>query len=451
MCMSVIKTKKGLNIPIKGTPQVAVTDGTKISSVAILGSDYVNMKPTLKVKVGDSVKLGQILFTDKKLPDINFTAPGAGKVKAINRGAKRVFQSLVIELEGKEEVTFESFPENKLDSLDRAKVKSILLESGQWVALRQRPFSKSADPKTIPNSIFITASDSNPLAPSMDKIVAANESAFNNGVKVISRLTDGLVYLCKTAGSNIPNPDLKNLRIQEFAGPHPSGNVGTHIHFLDPVSLNKTVWHIGLQDVIAIGKLFVEGKISTERIVALGGTAFNDPRMVRTRLGASVYDVTLGELKDGDNRVISGSVLTGHESKEPFNFLGRYHQQISAIAEGRKRTFFGWVSPGFNMFSNKNILASCLIPGKKFDFNTALHGGERAIVPVGSYEKVMPLDILPTFLLRALACNDIEEAEQLGCLELDEEDLALCTFVCQSKIDHGAALRRNLTILEKEG
>jgi len=375
--MSVIKTKKGLNIPIKGTPQVAITDGAKVSSVAILGCDYVGMKPTFKVKSGDSVKLGQVLFTDKKLPDICFTAPGAGKITAINRGAKRVFQSLVIELEGGEEETFDSFPENQLDSLDRSKVKKLLLESGQWVALRQRPFSKSADPNSVPSSIFITASDTNPLAPSMDKIVAANETAFNNGVKVISRLTDGLVYLCKTAGSKIPNPDLKNLRMQEFAGPHPAGNVGSHIHFLDPVSLTKTVWHIGAQDVIAIGKLFVEGKISTERIVAVGGTAFNDPRMVRTRLGASIYDVTLGELKDGDNRVISGSVLSGHESCESFAYLGRYHQQISAIAEGRQRCFLGWVSPGLNIFSNKNIMLSSIIPGKKFAFNTALHGGER--------------------------------------------------------------------------
>jgi len=253
------------------------------------------------------------------------------------------------------------------------------------------------------------------------------------------------------SGSKIPNPDLKNLRIEEFAGPHPAGNVGTHIHFLDSVSLTKTVWHIGAQDVIAIGKLFVEGKISTERIAALGGTAFNDPRMVRTRVGASIYDVTLGELKDGDNRVISGSVLSGHESTGPYAFLGRYHQQISAISEGRQRCFLGWVSPGLNIFSNKNIMLSSIIPGKKFAFNTALHGGERAIVPLGSYEKVMPLDIMPTFLLRALASDDIEESEQLGCLELDEEDLALCTFVCQSKIDHGAALRRNLIVLEKEG
>ncbi|HFE63592.1 MAG TPA: NADH:ubiquinone reductase (Na(+)-transporting) subunit A, partial [Caldithrix sp.] len=306
-------------------------------------------------------------------------------------------------------------------------------------------------PEVTPHSIFVTAMDTNPLAPSLEKILAGNEANFQAGLKIVSKLTEGKVFLCKAPGTNIPTNGVANLSVEEFAGPHPAGNVGTHIHFLDPVHHNKTVWHVGGQDVAAIGRLFTTGKLNVERIVALAGPAARNPRLIRTRLGAALEDVTSGELKDGENRVVSGSVLSGRTASGPYAYLGRFHQQISLLSEGNQRKFFGWLSPGFNTFALKRILLSSLVPHKKYDFDTALYGGPRAIVPIGNYEKVMPLDILPTFLLRALAVDDVEEAENLGCLELDEEDLALCTFVCPSKIDHGANLRRLLTIIEKEG
>jgi Na+-transporting NADH:ubiquinone oxidoreductase subunit A len=211
------------------------------------------------------------------------------------------------------------------------------------------------------------------------------------------------------------------------------------------------VWYIQVQDVIAIGILFTTGILDVSRIISLAGPGARNPRLIRTRIGASVSDITRDELKEGEQRVISGSVFSGHTAEGVTGFLGRFHQSASVIPEGRKRVFMGWLSPGFNLFSVKNILLSGLLPKKKFIFTTALHGGRRSIVPIGSYEKVMPLDILPTYLLRALAVDDVEEAEKLGCLELDEEDLALCTFVCPSKINHGENLRRNLTLIEKEG
>ncbi len=449
--MGKIIIKKGLDLPISGEPQQQVRDGKPVTRVALVGDDYIGMKPTMAVQVGDKVKLGQVLFSDKKTEGIKYTSPGTGTVVEINRGAKRHFESIVIELEGDEEVHFTAYGEEKLDALDREEVRSQLVESGVWTSLRARPFSKVADPKTVPHSLFITATDTNPLAPSMVKILEGHEKEFINGLKVVSKLTDGKIFVCKGPELDLLEIDIANVSVEEFSGIHPAGNVGTHIHFLDPVNLHKTVWHIGLQDVIAIGYLFVTGKILTERIISLAGPAVKEPSLIKTRLGAYLPDLVAGELIEGDNRIISGSVFSGRKGEAHYAYLGRYHQQVSVLREGRERRFFGWALPSTRFHSVKPVMLSALIPGKKFDFTTELHGGERAIVPVGSYEKVMPLDILPNYLLRSLAVKDIEESEKLGCLELDEEDLALCTYVCPSKIDHGANLRETLTLIEKEG
>ncbi len=446
-----IKFKKGLDLPIKGQPEQTIALSKDPSTVALLGPDYVGMKPTMEVRVADKVKLGQVLFTNKKNPAIKYTSPGAGEIISIHRGEKRTLLSVIIKLSGNDEVTFNSYSDQQLKKITREQVFEQLLDSGLWVSLRTRPFSKVPDPQTKPNSIFITATDTNPLAPSIDKILEGQERDFANGTNVISLLTDGKIFICKAPGTQVPLIDRPNIVVEEFSGPHPAGNVGTHIHTLDPVSRHKTVWHIGLQDVIAIGKLFSTGKIHTERIISLGGPSVIKPRLLKTRLGASTEEILGNELKDGENRVISGSVLSGFATSGSLGFLGRYHQQISVIPEFRKREFFGWLNPGFNQFSIKNILLSSLVPGKKFNFNTSMYGEERAIIPSGGYEKIMPMDIEPLFLLRALAVDDIEDAEALGCLELDEEDLSPCAFVCPSKLEFGPMLRRNLKMIEKEG
>lgn len=449
--MGIIKIKKGLNLPIKGDPDQIISEGRDVKKVAIIGYDYPGMKPTLMVAVGDKVKTGQLLFTDKKMVGVNYTSPGTGTVSSINRGIKRVFESIIINLEGKGEVTFKSYAPEKLDSLKREEVMSLLIESGHWTSLRERPYGKVADPKVVPNSIFITAMDTNPLAPSIEKILEGKEKDLNNGIKILSKLTEGKVYFCKSPSDNISVDEIPSLSVREFSGPHPAGLAGTHIHFVDPVHSNKKVWHIGLQDVIATGKLFTTGSLFLERIVALSGPSVLKPRLLRTRTGAAVKDLVEGELREGDNRVISGSVLDGRTACEITGYLGKYHQQITALKEGRQRKFFGWLGLGFKEYSVKNILISSLFRKKKFDLTTSLEGGKRAIIPVENYDRVMPLDIIPTYLLRALAVDDVEEAEKLGCLELIEEDLALCTFVCAAKNDYGTYLRRNLTLIEKEG
>ncbi len=449
--MGIIKIKRGLNLPLKGDPDQIVSDGRDVKKVALIGYDYPGMKPTIKVAIGDKVKTGQILFTDKKMEGINYTSPGTGTVISINRGIKRVFESIVIELQGDAEITFKSYAPEKLDSLKRDEVRSLLIDSGHWTSLRERPYGKIADPGVIPNSIFINAMDTNPLAPSIEKIIEGKEQDMNNGIKILSKLTEGKLYFCKSPSDKISVDDIPSLSIQEFSGPHPSGLSGTHIHFLDPVHSKKRVWHIGIQDVIAAGKLFTTGKLFLDRIVALSGPSVLKPRLIKTRTGASINDLVKGELKDSDNRVISGSVFDGRTASDATGYLGKFHQQITALREGRERKFFGWLGLGFKEYSVKNILISSLFRKKKFDLTTSLEGGKRAIIPVENYDKVMPLDIIPTYLLRALAVDDVEEAEKLGCLELIEEDLALCTFVCAAKNDYGSYLRRNLTLIEKEG
>ena len=445
-----IKIKKGLTLPINGQPDQKISEGNPVKYVAVIGPDYIRMKPDFAVSIGDRVKLGQLLFTDKKMPLIRYNSPGSGTVTGINRGEKRVFLSIVIELDGKEEITFQSFPDGQINILKRDAVIAHLLESGLWTAMRARPFGKVADPEIKPHSVFITAIDTNPLAPSVEMIISEKSDFFKMGLEIISKLTDGKLFVCKAPGTTIPVPDDRHLVIEEFQGPHPAGNVGTHIHFLDPASRSKTVWYIGSQDVIAIGHLFKTGRLMTDRVISLAGPLALNPRLIRTRLGVSLQDLTVNELKDGERRIISGSVFSGYTADGPLAFLGRYHQQVTVIPEDRERILFGWLSPGANLFSVKNVVLSKMKPRKTFDFSTNMHGGVRGIVPIGSYEKVMPLDILSTYLLRALAVDDIDEAEKLGCLELDEEDLSLCTFVCPSKIEHGQNLRRVLTLIEKE-
>lgn len=446
-----IKIKKGLELPLAGEPLQSIEVGNQVTKVGLIGPDYIGMRPTMQVNEGDRVQLGQPVFQDKKTLGVTYTSPGCGTVVSVNRGEKRAFQSIEIELDGEEQYVFKSYAAGDLPGLNREQVRENLVESGLWTSFRTRPFSKVPDPRSVPNSIFITAIDTNPHAADVNLVIGEKETLFENGLQIIRHLTDGPVFLCKGPKGMLPGQQLDFVKVAIFDGPHPAGLPGTHIHFLDPVSATKTVWHINYQDVIAIGHLFETGQISTERVISLAGPTVNNPRLIRTRIGADINALVEGELEDVENRIISGSVLSGRHAKEPFNYLGRYHLQVSALKEGRQRDFLGWQSPGFFKFSVKKVFASAAMPWQKFKMTTSTEGSKRAMVPVGSYEQVMPLDILPTFLLRSLITGDTEQAQQLGALELDEEDVALCTFVCPGKYDYGPILRRNLTTIELEG
>jgi Na+-transporting NADH:ubiquinone oxidoreductase subunit A len=448
-----IKIRKGLDLPIAGAPAQAIQDGPTIQHVALLGEDYVGMRPSMLVQEGESVKKGQALFEDKKTPGVFFTAPASGRILAINRGERRVLQSVVIAVEngGDDQLEFAHYPVAELAMLPREQVESELLASGLWTALRTRPFSKTPAPGTTPRAIFVTAMDSQPLAANPQVIIAEQLAAFNAGLAVLARLTEGKVHVCHAAGVNLGKQPNAQVTYNEFAGPHPAGLVGTHIHFLEPVSLKKTVWHIGYQDAIAIGTLFTTGKLDTHRVVALAGPQVEQPVLLRTRLGASIDELTAGRLKAGENRVISGSVLSGTHVAGPNAYLGRFHSLVSVLQEGRDKELFGWIAPSPDKFSITRTTLGHFLKNKLFAFSTTTHGGERAMVPIGNYERVMPLDILPTLLLRDLLAGDSDSAQALGCLELDEEDLALCTFVCPGKYEYAPVLRDVLTKIEQEG
>jgi Na+-transporting NADH:ubiquinone oxidoreductase subunit A len=449
-----IKTKKGLNLPITGEPEQAIyNDAGVVNSVALLGPDYVGLKPTMNVAEGDRVKLGDVLFSDKQFPEVVYTAPGAGVVKAINRGARRVLQSVIIELDGDDSVEFKSYSEAELSGLTVDQVKENLLASGLWTSLRTRPYSKVPDPASSPRSLFVTAIDTSPLAADPAVVIADRAQDFRNGLTVVAKLTEGKVFLCKAPGASIP-ADVPKVETAEFDGPHPAGLVGTHIHHLDPVGPSKTVWHLGYQDVIAIGALFTTGRLNVEHVVSLAGPMVSKPRLVRTRVGANLCDLIAGQIgTDKEVRVVSGSVLHGRKAEDWAAFLGRYHNHVSVVEEYHEREFMGWIIPSKEKFSFLNVLLSSLPKerGRKFPMTTAKFGSPRAIVPVGVYEDVVPMDILPTQLLRYLVVGDTDMAQALGALELDEEDLALCTFVDPGKHDFGPVLRNSLTQIEKEG
>ncbi len=444
---------KGLDIPITGSPKQIIENGNKLKSVAVLGSDYVGMKPTMLVAEGDKVKLGQPLFSDKKNPGVHFTSPTSGVVKAINRGDKRVLQSVVIEISGKDEVTFAKYDTAELENISAQQIKDNLVASGLWATFRTRPYGKVPAIDSHAHSIFVTAIDTRPLAADPAVIIADRATDFANGLELISKLIEGKVYVCKAPGAEIPTGNAP-VTIAEFGGLHPAGLPSTHIHFIDAVSIHKFVWHLDYQAVIAIGALFTTGKLNVERVVALSGPTVKNPRLVRTHVGANLTDLTAGELiNDLESRVISGSVLFGHEAHGAFDYLGTYHLQVSALQEGRARELFGWILAGKNKYSAMNIYTSSVYrkTDRLFPLTTDKNGSNRAIVPVGVYETLMPMDILATPLLKALIVGDSDQAQLLGCLELDEEDMSLFTFADPGKHDFAPVLRANLTKIEKEG
>ena len=452
--MGVHTIRKGLDLPITGAPKQEVHDGTVVGRVALMAADYPYMKPKMHVAVGDKVKIGQPLFDDRKANAVQFTSPAAGTVSAVNRGAKRALVSVVIEVEetgGTEDNhNFEAY---KADvPLDGDAVRALLYESGLWTALRARPHDRVPSSDESCASIFVTAMDTRPLSGDPVVALAGREDDFAAGLGVLEHLTDGPVYVCKQAGATLGVGDAQKVQVAEFEGKHPAGLVGTHIHALDPVSRGKTVWHIGAQDVAAIGHLFRTGTLDVNRVVALGGPLVKNPRLLNTRIGACTTMLTNGEVVDGESRVVAGSVLMGRTAMSAEEgYLGRYHTQLSVLSEYREREFLGWLKPGGNIFSTTRAFLSGLFPSKQYDFNTTTNGSHRAMVPIGMFEKVMPLDVMPTFLLRALVVDDLERAEALGALELVEEDLSLCSFVSPGKEDFGVALRRNLTDIWKEG
>lgn len=446
--MKRFQLKKGLDVPILGAPRAEISDAPEVRTYGVLGDDYIGLKPRILVAEGDIVGPGTPVMIDKTFENVNIVSPVAGRIKAINRGARRKLISVEIEAgDGADAVDFSAIgdvntPEGLVERLCAA---------GLWTSLRTRPYSKVPDPATRPAAIFVTAMDSEPL--SFDPAVIINDSreAFCAGLEAIQMLSDGATYLCHGDGADIPGGDIAGVEAAAFAGPHPAGLAGTHIHFLQPPKGDQPVWTISYQDVIIIGRLLKTGQYDGRCVISLAGPACTDPRPVRTIMGASLMDLSAGSVADDiELRLVSGSPLSGRAGDGPSAYLGRYARQVTVLEEDRKQIPMGWIRPMGSKYAVQPVLAS-MFSKRLFGLTTNLHGAHRAMVPTGTFEELMPQDYLPTQLLRALLVMDTDQAQLLGALELDEEDLGVVGFACPAKYDYGQALRDCLTKIEKEG
>lgn len=444
-----IRLKRGFNLRIDGAAEKTLVSEVNSALYGVKPTDFPGLTPKLNVKTGDKVLAGSPLFHDKVRPEILFTSPVSGTVTVISRGERRKLLEIVIEKGGDE---FIDFGKENLTDLSREKIKESLLKSGLWPSVRQRPYNIVAHPTDVPKAIFISGFDTSPLAPDYN-FIAGNTSLtdLKAGIKALKKLTDGKIHLVLN-GNGEASEHLKNtedVEISYFSGPHPAGNTGVHIHHLSPLNKGEVVWTVNLQDIITIGKLFTEGIYKNERIIALTGSEVLHPQYYKVRSGLSVISIVKENVKPGNLRYISGNVLTGTKINSD-GFLGFYDSQITVIPEGNYYEFFGWMKPGINKFSFSKTFASKLFPKKSYNLDTNLHGGERAFVMTGQYEKVVPMDIYPMQLLKAILAEDIEMMESLGIYEIAEEDFALCEFICPSKIEIQSIVRKGLDLMVRE-
>jgi len=443
-----IRIKKGLDIKLIGEAE-KVTEKASYSNVYTLKpEDFHSIIPKLSVKVGAKVKAGEAVFYNKANEDMKFTSPVSGEVVDIIRGEKR--KILAIKIQADSEQQFVDFEVKDPKALKADEIKSLLLASGCWSFIKQRPYDVIANPAIAPKAIFVSAYASAPLAADYDYVLAGKENELQAAVTALSKLTAGDVNVSVGKKANSPLIGLNNIVLHKVSGPHPSGNVGTQIAKIDPINKGEVVWTISPQDLVIIGTLLLEGKFNAERIIALAGSEVEAPKYYKTKIGASINSLVDGKLKAENSRIISGNVLTGRAKKIKEN-LGFYDNMITVVPEGNDYEFFGWTLPVFNKISvSRAITFSWLFPNKKFDLNTNTNGEHRAFVVTGTYEKVFPLDIYPMQILKACMYKDLDEMEQLGMYEVAPEDFALTEFVCVSKQPHQEIIRKGLDLMLKE-
>ncbi|HEY9113376.1 MAG TPA: Na(+)-translocating NADH-quinone reductase subunit A [Bacteroidales bacterium] len=445
---TVYSIKKGLDIKLLGEAEKTLVDLNAVK-FAIKPTDFIGCFPKMLVKEGDEVKAGTPLFFDKYRENIVVTSPVSGKVTALTRGAKRLLLEIVIESNGKNETV--DFGKSNVSGLSREAIIEKMLKSGVWPVIRQRPYSVVANPADMPKAIFVNAFDSAPLAPDYDLIVHGQANDFQAGLDVLAKLTEGKVHLNVheklTASKVFLNS--KNVQINHFKGPHPSGNVSVHINRIDPLNKGEVVWYAGPQEVLTIGRLFNEGIFNAARVVCIAGSEVRSPRYYKTLIGANIADMVQKNTTGDNLRFISGNVLTG-EKIEKHGYLGFYDSMLTVIPEGNYYEFLGWGLPGFNKFSFSGTFLAKLFPNRKYRLDTNLHGGERAFVMTGKYEQVFPFDIYPMQLLKAILAENIDQMENLGIYEIDAEDFALCEVIDTSKTEMQAIVRKGLEFIRKE-
>lgn len=445
----VIKIRRGLDIKLKGRADKIFTKAPRSRTYAVKPVDFHALTPKIVAKPCEEVKAGSVIFYDKYRPEIKYTSPVSGIVKTIERGERRRIVSVVIEADGKD--TAETFRKGDPAAMSREEVVENLLESGLWPVIMQRPYGVVAFPSDVPKAIFISGFDTAPLAPDYDFIMKDMEKEFQAGIDVLRSLTDGKVHLGLDARYPAAKAytGAKNVERHYFSGPHPAGNVGIQIHKIAPINKGEKVWTVKPQDVVTIGRLFMTGQYDPSMIVSLSGSEVKKPLYYKLIRGAEVSSITQDNILGDNVRIISGNVLTGKKISED-GHIGFSDAQVTVIPEGDYYEMFGWMMPGLKKFSVSRTFLSWLMPGKEYRLDTNLHGGERAFVMTGEYEKVLPMDIYPVALLKAIIVEDIDKMEQLGIYEVIEEDLALCEFVCTSKTPVQSILRGGLKMLRKE-
>ncbi len=445
----IYKIRKGLNISLAGKAEKFFGKTNASELYAVKPGDFHGLVPRLEVKEGSRVKAGTPLFVDKNIPEICFTAPVSGTVMAINRGERRVILEVVIKAD--EQTEYEQFSTGSPVSLSREEITALLLKSGLWPAIKQRPYNIVANPASTPKSIFISAFDTAPLAPDYDFIVQGAENDFQTGIDALSKLTSGKVHVnvSDEYPASVAYTKVKNAQTNYFRGPHPAGNVGVQIQRIDPINKGDIIWVLGLQEVIAVGRLFNKGIYDASKIIALAGSEVLNPRYYRIISGASVKSLVTGFVQKGDQRYISGNPLTGQQVSLS-GFIGYYDSQLSVIPEGNHSEFLGWALPGLNKYSFSRAFWSWLNPDGKYILDTNLNGGHRPFVITGIYERVFPFNIYPMQLLKAIIAEDIDQMEQLGIYEVAEEDFALCEFVCPSKTEMQILIRKGMDLMKKE-
>lgn len=445
---TVYKIKKGLDIKLIGEAVKTIVD-LKAKRFAIKPPDFIGCFPKMLASEGDLVKIGTPIFFDKYRDNIVFTSPVSGKLIEIRRGAKRKMLEVILESDGKNEAI--NFGAANTADLGREAIIDKLLKSGVWPMIRQRPYSTVANPSDEPKAIFVSAFDTAPLAPDYDLIVHGQGEAFQAGLDVLAKLTSGKVHLNIDAKNTTSKVFLnaKNVQINGFSGPHPAGNVSVHVSRISPINKGEIIWYAGPQEVISIGKLFLEGKVDTTRVIAFAGSEANKPQYYKTFIGARITNMVSGNVKVGDCRFISGNVLTG-EKLEKDGYVRFYDSLVTVIPEGNYSEFFGWLLPGLKKFSFSGTFLSKLTPNRKYRLDTNLHGGERAFVMTGKFEKVFPFDIYPMQLIKAIIVEDIDQMENMGIYEIDDEDFALCEVIDTSKTDIQYIVRKGLDLMRQE-
>ncbi len=445
---NVIRIKKGLNINLVGEAEKTIKE-LSTDQFAIKPTDFIGVFPKLLVKEGDEVQAGTPLFVDKYRDNIIFTSPVSGKVSEIKRGAKRVLLEVRIESDGKFAAV--NFGAGDPSKMKREEIVDKLLQSGVWPFIRQRPYSVIANPADLPKAIFISTFDTSPLAPDNNLIVQGQEDIFQKGLDVLIALTKGKVHVNVDAQSTPSQAytAAKGVQVNHFAGPHPAGNVGVQINKIDPINKGEVVWYLYPQDVLVIGRLFKSGFYNATRVIALTGPEVLNPVYYRTFVGARLENMVKSQLTAVEKRFVSGNVLTGTKI-DLDGYIGFYHTQVTVIKEGNYHEFLGWAVPGFDKFSISRSFPSFLFRNKKYKLDTNMHGGHRALVMTGQFEKVFPFDIYPMQLLKAIIVEDIDLMENLGIYEVDEEDFALCEVIDTSKTDIQVLVRKGLDLMRKE-